>query len=383
MRKHGQQDRFGTFPPAHKINLMNQVTTIAHQRLLSQRLTSAKCERPADVVRWMGAVQAQDYRQATWAIGLRTRLPALAAVEQALATREIVLTWPMRGTLHAVPAEDAAWMLRLLTPRVLKASGRRLQQLELDQATVERSKTIFYEALGGGKCLTRAAMMHLLERAGISTQHQRGYHLLWRAAQGGVICFGPRQAQHQTFVLLDEWVPAPRLLSTEAALAELTSRYFASHGPATLADFATWTGLTLATARQGLEAVQSQLIAEKLTGRTCWRTSTLPDYGIPAAPAVQLLPGFDEYLLGYQDRRDVLAAGQAANIVPGGNGIIKPMIVAEGQITGTWKPVRRRGAVDICVRFFQPVRELPAELQAAAEQHGDFLGLPVGTVTME
>ncbi|MDB5270290.1 MAG: winged helix DNA-binding protein [Hymenobacter sp.] len=355
---------------------------IARLRLLNQRIGPEKCPDPADAVRWMGALQAQDYGQAVWAVGLRTPRPALAAVEQAIADGQLVLTWPMRGTMHLVPAEDAAWMVQLLAPRVLRGLTARLRQLELDEATIERSKTVFHEALCGGRRLTRAGMMLALEQAGISTQGQRGYHLLGHTAQLGHICFGPLLERQQTFVLLDEWVPQARKLAREDGLAELAGRYFRSHGPATVHDFANWAGLTLADAQQGLEAAQPALVSEKVADKTYWLAAG-ETAAASAAGGIQLLPGFDEYLLGYRDRRAVLAAEHAAKVVPGGNGVFKPMVVMDGQIVGTWQRTVKKGAVDVAVSLFGggPVPE--EALAAAARQYAGFLALPPGAFRVE
>src|SRR5581483_7294852 len=101
---------------------------IAHQRLLNQHIAATSFEKPSEVVSWLGAVQAQDYLGALWAVGLRLRQVIEADVEQALADKTIIRTWPMRGTLHFVAAADIRWMLELLTPRIVAGSARRLQQ---------------------------------------------------------------------------------------------------------------------------------------------------------------------------------------------------------------------------------------------------------------
>src|SRR5918998_737778 len=166
-------------------------THIARQRLINQRIEGEKFERPEEVVRWLGAMQAQDYPQALWAIGLRLQSATVADVERAISDGKIVRTWPMRGTLHFVPPEDAKWMLKLSASRMLARDGRRLKQLGLDEEIMERCKELFYDALKGNKMLSRPEMMELLERAGISTEKQRGYHILWYVSQAGMICLGP------------------------------------------------------------------------------------------------------------------------------------------------------------------------------------------------
>ncbi|MGB3632943.1 MAG: winged helix DNA-binding domain-containing protein, partial [Rubrobacteraceae bacterium] len=242
-------------------------TNIAHRRLLNQRIEGEKFEKPEEAVRWLGAIQAQDYMQSLWAIGLRLGSATVADVEQAISDGKILRTWPMRGTIHFVPPEDAKWLLKLSASRMLAKDGHRLQQLELDEEILDRCKDLFYEALDGGRRLSRPDMMSLLENAGISTRSQRGYHILWYLSQSGLICLGPMQDKQQTFVLLDEWAPDSRKLSREDSLAELTRRYFASHGPATVHDFARWAGLTVTETRSGLEAATSELASEKIDGK--------------------------------------------------------------------------------------------------------------------
>ena len=355
-----------------------RIKRIALSRLANQGIAAPAFARPGDVVTWLGALQAQDYGGALWAIGLRVAGATERSIEQAIVERAIVRTWPMRGTLHFVAAQDVRWLLALLTPRVIAHSAGRYRQLELDEATFARSKEVFAKALQGGKQLTRDEMLQGLEQeADIPTAGQRGYHLLGRSAQDGLICFGSRRGKQQTFALLDEWVPPTNALARDEALAELTRRYFTSHGPATVQDLKRWAGLTAAEAKTGLEAAGKMLTQEIIAGCVYWMARDLPELnnGITAA---YLLPGFDEYLLGYSDRSAVLDPAYAQRICPGGNGMFSPTIVSDGVVTGTWKRTFKGGAVVIELAPFRPLT--PAEndaLGAAADRYGEFLGLPV------
>lgn len=350
---------------------------IAHQRLHHQWIAPTALETPDNVVKQLGAIQAQDYLGALWAVGLRGTAVTEPTVEQAISDRKIVRTWPMRGTLHFIAPEDVRWMLALLTPRIIAKADLRHRQLELDAATFARSETLFAKALQGGKQLTRSAMMAVLEQAGISTKGQRGYHLLWWAAQKGLICFGPRQGKQETFVWLDDWLPNGQTLSREEALARLAKRYFTGHGPATLQDFRWWSGLPAAETRAGLEMIEAQLAHEQLDGQTYWFSPSWPT-PMAASATVHLLPGFDEYLLGYKDRNAVLAPIHAQKIVPGGNGMFRPFIVSNGRVVGTWKRTLRKTKVLI---EFEPFTSLdPAQREAAAaaaESYGRFIGRTV------
>jgi len=356
---------------------MQKLNNLAHRRLHSQSIAPAALATPGEVVKKLGAVQAQDYLNALWAIGLRMQGAVEADIEQAISDRKIVRTWPMRGTLHFVAAEDVRWMLALLTPRIIARAARRHKQLELDEATFARSEALFTQALQGDRQLTRPEMMEVLEQGGISTQGQRGYHILWRVGQKGLICFGPRQGKQDTFVLLDEWLSNSKILSREEALAELTKTYFTGHGPATVQDFIWWSGLPAADARSGLEMVEAQLAHQEIDGQSYWFSLMLPTPKV-ALPTASLLPAIDEYLLGYKERSAVLDPAHAKKVTPGG-GMFKPVIVVNGRIVGAWQRPLRKTKVVIKFKLFDDSLS-PAQMEAvaaAAESYGRFLGLPV------
>jgi hypothetical protein len=356
------------------------VTTaeITRYRLLNQRISRAQESEPGGVVSRLGALQAQDYAGAKWSLGLR--LPdgtTETDIEQAIADRRIVRTWPMRGTLHFVAAADVRWMLELLTPRVIAGSAARQQQLGLDAAVFGRSKELFAAALAGGKQLTRDEMYRTLEQGGISTASQRGYHILWRAAQDGLICFGPHAGKQPTFVLLHEWVPGAKRRERDEALSELARRYFTGHGPATVQDLCWWSGLTAADARAGLDAVKELLTHETVDGKTYWMAAHQPaPPPLDGSPEVYLLPGFDEYLLGYRDRSAALDPQHAPIIVPGNNGVFLPTVVVDGRVAGTWKRTLTKRVARTMAQPFCPLTAAEEEaVTRATARYARFLSL--------
>lgn len=354
---------------------MNE-SDIPRIRLASQGISGIGAASPQEAVRRLGAVQAQSLGQVLWAIGLRTRRPSLSAVEDAIRRGRIVQTWPNRGTLHFVPAEDAAWMMRLLSPRSLATAVGRWRQLGLDESVFARARGVVERALEGGRRLSRPAIRVLLSRAGVDTAGQRAYHILWYLGQIGLICFGPPERRQQTFVLLDEWVRKPRVLERDEALGELCRRYFSGHSPATIHDFASWAGLTLADARRGVAVGGSKLGNHAVEGRD-YLSAIEPDHSTGAPAEMHLLPGFDEFLLGYRDRRAVLRPSDAFKVAPGGNGIFKPIVVVNGKVVGTWKRAARKDSVEVAAELFaQPVPDRE-EFRSAAQRYADFLGLPL------
>ena len=350
---------------------------IVRYRLANQRIGSAQGTQPVEVVTALGAMQAQDYLGALWAVGLRLANGTEAVVERAIAEREIIRTWPMRGTLHFVAAKDVRWMLELLTPRIIAGSVRRCRELELDDAVFARARKLFTRALRKDRQLTRDAMMKLLEKERILTAGQRGYHILWRLAQEGLICCAARSGKQQTFALLEEWAPETRSLERGTALAELSRRYFTGHGPATLQDFVWWTGLKVSDARAGLDSVCSQLSSQTVDGTVYWMARDLP--ALPeASGTTYLLPGFDEYLLGYRDRRIMLKPEHARITVLGGNGMFLPTIVTGGRVAGIWKRTLKKKKVAITASpFASPGKPWRDAVASAVERYGRFLGMSV------
>lgn len=347
---------------------------IGRLRLANQHVARPVFDDPTDVVRSLGAVQAQDYLGALWAVGLRTRKATEVSVEDAMARRGIVRTWPMRGTLHFVAAEDARWMLRLLTPRVIASVAGRHRQLELDGAVFRRAARAAEQALVGGKQLRRDALYAVWNSAGIATDGSRGLHVLGYLAHTGLLCFGPRTGKQHTITLLEEWVPTARTLERDEALGELARRYFASHGPATIHDFAWWSGLTVTDARAGLDQVKSHFVREVLDGRDYWAPSG--SSGRVSAGTAYLLPAWDEFTVAYRHRGDILDAAHARHVNAGG-GILKPVMVIGGRVVGTWQRTLGKDGVVVRPRWF--ARRGAADTRgvaAAARRYGRFLRAP-------
>jgi Winged helix DNA-binding domain len=313
--------------------------SIAERRLANQRISTPADATPLEVVRWLTAVQAQDYAGALWAVGLRMANATAPLIQQAIADRLIVRTWPMRGTLHFVAATDARWLLALTARRPIAGRAQRQRWLGLDDRTVARAASLIARELEGGRHLPRKDLYAVLERGRITPDGQRGNHILWCLAVDGLICQAVPTRTQATFALLDEWAPhPPSSPDPESGLAELARRYFRSHGPATAHDFAWWAGLAVRDAKAAsasiLNDLAGQFVQESVDGRTYIGPA---DTATPKKAGLYLLPGFDEFILGYKDRGDTLAAGHARK-VSGNNGVFRPTIVAGGRVIGTWRP---------------------------------------------
>jgi hypothetical protein len=318
-------------------------TEVSARELLRLREFTQRIDPPAsgsvtETVRHLLATQAQDFANALWAVGLRTKGSSRSDVLGALASGGVVRTLPMRGTLHFVAAEDLRWMLALTSARSLQSAKTRFENLGLDPATLNRAAEVTRKELAGG-AMSRDEFMTLLTANGIAPDGQRGYHVIFYLTQLSLVCWGPPSGTQQALVLVDDWIPAQKIPPRDASLAQFALRYFASHGPATERDFAWWTKLTLADVRTAMAACGDALTELTHDGTSYWIGSVELDAAAELKPgaAVHALPGFDEYLLGYQDRLLPLAAEHSQRIVPGSNGIFLPLITAKGRVVGTWR----------------------------------------------
>ena len=354
---------------------MRQQPPIRIQRLINQRLLQPSFETPAEVVRWLGAVQAQDYLGALWAIGCRLPGATEESVERAIGERTIVRTWPMRGTIHFVPGEDARWMVRLMGPRVATRIQSVYRKVGLDEKVFAHSQDVVARTLEGGERRTRKDLYAQLEAEGVYTGEGRGLQIIGHLARQGLICFGPRQGRQPTFTLLDEWVPQARKLEGEEALAEIALRYFRSHGPATIRDFVWWTGLQVAEAQIGIEAVKPQLLEETIDGITYW--SAEKRFGEPVSSLdLFMLPSYDEYLVSYKDRSAALNP-QYKWLMKSENHL-RSTIILDGQVMGNWKRTFEKGAVKIEARFARDLSTNECQrYENAVRCYAEFLEKPV------
>jgi hypothetical protein len=251
------------------------------------------------------------------------------------------------------------------------------RKLELDEVTFERSNTALAKALQGGRHLTRDELRDVLQNAGIDSKDgMRMSYLMMFAELEGIVCSGARRGKQFTYALLEERAPQARTLEREEALSELARRYFLSRGPATVQDFAKWSGLSAADAKGGLEAVRGGLLREEVDGQTYWFLRPRTPVNI-TSPSAHLLSVYDEYISGYRDRSAINGNNLAALFAEFGNAL-QYVIILDGQLLGTWKRILKK---DTTILRLNPLIELSQResgaLADAAERYGNFLELPV------
>jgi Winged helix DNA-binding domain len=349
-------------------------THVALERLAEQRLTQNPLATPEEVVAWLGAVQAQDYQGAKWALYQRMRDATNSAIERAVTNGSILRTHIMRPTWHFVTPADIRWMQALTAPRIIAGSTRMYRLHELDDSLFERSNEIIAGTLRGGRYLTRAELGSALAEADIVAAGLRLSLIVHRAELDAVVCSGPLRGKQFTYALLDERAPNSRSLPRDEALAELVRRYYTSHGPATVHDFVWWSGLTVADGRAGIEMAGAHLTHEVIDGRTYWMSTSMPPAAEPHQMAL-LLPTYDEFLVGYSGFDVSRRAGRPYT---GESGTFDSTLVIGGRVVGSWKRAIQKRVVAVDVTPFTPLTAGEREaIEAAARRYGGFVGMPV------
>lgn len=352
-----------------------------HHRYVNHGLAQLTGGHPTEVLAWMGAMQAQDYASAKWALGVRNPALSDAAVETAIVEHRLVRTWALRSTLHLMSAADVRWILALIGPVMLTRMAAMYRRHNLDDVEFAKIVPVIRAALRGNTPLLREELFAALGAEGIDTAGLRGNCILYRAALSACICPASLRGKQLTYALLDDWVPAvpgQELPGRDAALTELALRYFRSHGPASLRDFAWWSGLGIADAKRGLAQAKAALHEVHIGGQICWQSS-MHSVAEPSfeqgSPIARLLPAYDEYFLGYEDRTAALDAIHFKQVMTN-NGIFRPTVLINGEIVGTWTRVAKTRSLSIKPELLRPLSpEETHALAQAAQHYAQFLGL--------
>jgi hypothetical protein len=348
---------------------------ICGQRLANQHLTRQTVDKPSEIVRLLGAVQAQDYAGAKWGVAQRTRNATDAAVEKELDEGAILRTHVLRPTWHFVVADDIRWMLALTGPRVKRVLSSYDPKLGIDEVVIRKSQKILTKALQDGKHLTRAELAEEMERASIRTDGtERLARIIMHAELDGLICSGPRRGKQFTYALLEERAPRARILKGDEALSELATTYFNTRGPATVDDFAWWSGLTKTAAKRGIEAAGSDIEHAIIAGREHWFPT--PARVKRKSPFAHLLPNYDEYFIGHKDRSAIQSVLRASGWDGSVSFLGGHILTINGQIVGGWSRVLQGETGTVELKLLTKLRdEERRAVTAEVRRFGAFLGV--------
>lgn len=345
---------------------------VIRRRLTSQFLTARGPTTAHELVRALGAVQAQDYPGAKWALGVRTRSETDEDIERQLDEGRILRTHILRPTWHFVAPEDIRWMLALTAPRVKQATAYHSRSVGIDARTLRRSHEAIANALAGGRHLTRLELAEALGRARVNdASGQRLAHLVMEAELDGLIVSGARRGKHFTYALLDERVPPAPARDRDESLHTLSRTYFTTRGPATIRDFSWWSGLSMADAKRGLEMVRAEL--EHSDG--AWFD---PSVEPKAATSAFLLPNYDEYFIGYKDRSAIGQRIKHTIPVTGGSANITHVAFIDGELVGGWRRLAEKEGVVVAIEFWSKLSDAErGKIDRVVKRLGAFLGVSV------
>ncbi|MTK53188.1 winged helix DNA-binding domain-containing protein [Paludibacter sp.] len=349
---------------------LQEITTL---RLQNQQIITNHSGNIVSLVEKMGALQAQDYAMAKWALGVRMSSVSDESVNEAIASASIIRTHVLRPTWHFVPARDVVWMTRLSADRIKTSMRTRDRQLELTEDVFTSSNNILATALADGKSMTREEIALLLQQKGIRTNENRLSHLLMRAELELIICSGAYRRGKPSFRLLEKCISNPIELSREESLSTLAKRYFSAHGPATIADFVWWSGLSQSEAKQGIEANKHAFESLTINGQIYWMNRD-SQADTTANSLVHLLPAFDEYLISYRDRSAMIASHHNPKTIYT-NGVFRPVVVVNGKVAGLWSRTIKKEVVTVSIAMFDDFSDdVRSLIKKSVKPYGVFLG---------
>ena len=353
--------------------------SVTAARLAAQLLSRPTGATIPQIVHHFGAIQAQDLPHAGWAVALRRLDPGHESdLREALTDGTIVRTWSLRGTLHLLPAADVTWMRHLSGPAALRGMTPKVWNYHATtREMADRAAAICEAELSGGRALARRDLIDRFAASGIPNDRRQSYFLFTFLAHHGLICPGPYLGKDQAFVLAGDWLPDQRQLDDDEALAELARRYLTGHGPATVHDFAKWSGQSVTAATAAVNAIAGDLAQEEDDGRILYSQQLT---SIPDPAEVLLLPGYDEYVLGYADRTQMLPSASTIKIATD-NGMFHALIIERGVVVGTWSKTVTNRQVRIVLRTVASPDDLA--LNQASSRLARFHGKPSHVVRRE
>ena len=352
------------------------INEISNLRLINQQVLYSNMKSIDDIAKKLCAVQAQDYNMAKWALGVRVPGSTNEMIEASINNGEIIRTHLLRPTWHIVSSDDIYWLLGLTAPHIKTTLKSRQKELEITGYVIRKSKKIFEKELLDGHHLTRQELASKLEESKIRTNDNRASHIFLMAELDGLICSGRIKGKKQTYALLEERVSNKKMFSREEALAELAGRYFITRGPATLQDFAWWSGLSMSDSRNAIEMIKADFISEKFNSSLFWFKDPLL-LSKRKNDEIFLLPAFDEFIISYKDRRAALPKENNSKAVSN-NGIFRPIIIHEGKVIGIWRPSRKKEKIIIEIQIFKLINNAIKKLiEKSSKKFGNFLGQDV------
>jgi hypothetical protein len=346
-----------------------RVIDVAYRRMGSQHLWGEPQPAPVDVVRSLTAMQAQEFGYAKWSVAQRCSQSTKAAIDKALLDGAILRTHVLRPTWHFVAAQDIHWLTRLTGPRVNATNAALYRRLGLNDKIFTKSAKVFAKAVEGRTYRTRPELAEILRKNKLPTENLQVICMIMHAELDAILCSGPCRGKQRTYAAVDERAPDVRCLHPEEALAEITLRYFTTHGPATIKDFRWWSSLTAGQIKAGLETAKAQFEHETIDGRTFWFHPANSPAQPPKTPRIDLVQIYDECFMSYTESRPIMVDAS----VKGEHKFAHPILL-NGRRIGSWTQSR---PTTIQVHLLKPLtKTMNRALNEAVQRYASYLGEP-------
>jgi hypothetical protein len=349
------------------------LTDIRNYRLVNQQVAKTKFKHPHEIVGWLGAMQAQVFDMARWAVGLRLNGASDNAVMKAYNSGKILRTHILRPTWHFVAPKDIRWMLKLSAPRVQAFNSFMYRKMGLDGKILKKCNDIIIKSLEGNNYKSRTEIREKLLRSKLKGDTIWLSCVMMNAELEGIICSGPREGKQFTYALLDERAPKAKTMEQDEALYELTYRYFKSRGPATVQDYVWWSGLTVKQTKQGTAMLGSEFKRIQIGGAEYIYPKTIVPKNIDKLQVTYLMPDYDEYGIAYKNRGSLRNEDIPLGKIKGNSTVYSHWLVLNGVISGTWNRIEKDGNVSAEVKPFIPLsKKDKLEVDNAAERYNKF-----------
>lgn len=339
--------------------------SLAPARLLAQRLVGEPLPDPVAVVRHLGAVQAQEHTTVPWSVGRRCAAASVDDVVDALDRGGVVRTHVLRTTWHLLHVDDLPWVAAATGDRVMAQVLPHVRRQGLDETTLLAASDVVVLAVREAPGCTRDDVARRLDDAGLSLRGDLLAHAVMVAELRAEVA-GRRDpgGPHRYRPL----APTPPVPDVDAARARLAATYVRGHGPASAADLAWWSSLTLRQARRAL--ADAGLVEGERDGRALWTDVDAETDG-PVPPAL-LLSQFDELISHVRDAEVRAEAGPAYDVAMTSQGLV----VLDGRLAGGWRRQVRGGRLEVEVTVGGAVpRAARAALREEALSLARFHGL--------
>ena len=201
-------------------------------------------------------------------------------------------------------------------------------------------------------------------------------YLLHLVGARGVVCSGPNKGNESTFVRADKWIPDWKDIPSDQAEREVLVKYLRAFGPATIADFALWTGMLISDAKEIWSREQTNIAQVDVEG---WKAailqSDLPELEKAEVDdhVVRLLPYFDSFILGHKSHRNIVDERDHRKVYRA-QGWVSPVLLVNGRALGVWSHTRKKHNLEVRVTPFSSLSNLiSSRIREEASDLGRFL----------